>query len=173
MAADNHGNEQVAEFLFSEKWWVAVAFFIFVFLFVKYIWPKIAGGLDGRSNAIEASLKEAEALKEEAQAILAEAERKIAEADKTAQKMIETAKADSKQMAINAEKEIEEEIDRKISIANDKIKRAERAAVDNVKNQAVDAAIAAASAIIEKGITSAKSEKLIKESLKVISNKAS
>lgn len=169
--------EYTADFLLGDKGWVGVAFVIFMVLFIKYAWPKIAGGLDARSSAIAAKLKEAELLKEEAQAILAEAERKVAEADITAARMIETAKADSKQMAINAEKEIEEEIERKISIANEKIKRAELAAVDNVKNKAVDAAIAAASEAIAKelakGNSAAKSDKLIKESLKAISSKAS
>ena len=152
------------------KGWVGIAFIVFAILFVKYVWPLLANILDSRSAQIEAKLREASELKEEAQAILAEAERKSAEADQATKDMISTAKADAKQMIVNAEAEIEKEIEEKISLANKKIERAQKLAIENVKNKAVDAAIDAASELIEKKISKgSKKDALIKDSLKVIS----
>lgn len=160
----------IAHFLLDETGWVAVAFVAFALLFLFKVWPKIAEALDGRTKAIEEQLRQAAELKEEAQAILAESERKAAEAEQAAKDMIETAKADSKQMIVNAEQEIEKEIEEKTSLAKQKIKRAEAQAIDNVRDQAVDAAIAAAAELIQKEVSKgSKKDALVKDSLKVIS----
>ena len=53
-------------FYHDPKFWVAAAFVIFILLAAKYIWPKIAKGLDGRSAAIRDQLEQAhEALMKE------------------------------------------------------------------------------------------------------------
>lgn len=154
--------------------WVGIAFAIFIILFIKYAWPKMALALDGKSLQIRNQLEEAANLKEEAQAILADAERKSAEASQAAIDMMETAKADAKQMIVNAEKEIEKEIEEKLVFADKKIRRAEKLAIENVRDKAVDAAIDAATVMIEKELSKgSKKDALVKDSLKVISSKVS
>lgn len=154
----------------SATGWVGVAFVIFCALFIWKAWPMIAKSLDAKSKEIADKLAEAEKLKNEAQAMLAEVERKAAEAEQAKIDMLETAKADAKQMIVNAEKEIEKEISEKIALADEKIKRAEKLAIENVRHEAIDAAIKTAEGLISEKLKGAKKDALVKDSLKVISS---
>ncbi len=151
--------------------WVGVAIVAFLVLAVTKIWPKLAAALDGYSANIRAEIENANALKAEAQALLVQTQRKAAEAERMADEILERAKFEAKQIADEAEKEIEREIERKMKLAEDKIKRAEDAALENVRRKAVESAIEAAREILEGELAkSDKKQKLIDKSIKLISS---
>lgn len=148
----------------SESGWVAVAFALFVVLFIKKVWPHLANALDARSLKIADELKEAKLLKEEAQDLLAEAQRNSADAEKAAVEMVETAKSEAKRIAQKAEADMNEEADRKLTLVKQKIKRAEQQAIESVKKEAVDEAVKLATKIL--ATNSAKNHKsLLSESI--------
>lgn len=151
--------------------WVGIGFFIFVALFVWKAFPLLGKGLDDYGNKIATEIATAQALRKEAQELLDAAEKKSAAAERNASEIIERAKFEAKLIADEAEKDIEREIERKMKIAEEKIQRAEVAAVENVRKKAVEKAIEAASEAIRKELTGAKSEQLVEKSLRLISNK--
>jgi len=51
--------------------WITLSFVIFVAIFLRFVWPAIAKGLDGRSETIRLQLEQATRLRNEAQALLA------------------------------------------------------------------------------------------------------
>ena len=158
--------------LLDESAWVAIAFLIFVILFARYVWPKIGAALDTRSANIAKEIEEAHNLKEEAQVIYAEAQRKAVDAEKRAEELVAHAKEEAKQIIVTAEKEMKAEMERKLKSAEDKLARAEQAAIDNVRAKAVEeGARLAEEALAEKlsGISGKKQgTKLVKDSIKKI-----
>jgi F0F1-type ATP synthase membrane subunit b/b' len=60
--------------MFNEKFWLAIAFFSFLGLLIKFVFPKIAKNLDAQSKKIAEDILEAKKLREGAQKLLEEAQ---------------------------------------------------------------------------------------------------
>ena len=146
--------------------WVAVAFALFIVLFVKYAWKPITGGLDNRSKQIRDELDEAVRLREEAQALLAEYKQKQTEMLAEAESVLEHAKEEGKAMKANAEKDLEASVKRRSKMAKEKIARAEADAVAKVQSNMADIAVNAARAIITEQLQDGANEELIDQSTK-------
>ena len=166
MAVEEH---QDVSTLADPAFWVSMGFLGFILLAAKYVWPKLTASLDAHTNKVKSELDQAKQLKEEAEAILAAAKRKAGEAENLATEILERAKFEAKQIAHDSEKEIEKEIDRKMKLAEAKIKRAEETALENVRKQAIDIAVKTAGEILAKESGKA-AEKTLASSLTVISN---
>lgn len=147
--------------------WVGVAFFIFVGVL---IWKKVPGAiaksLDERAARIQAQLEEARTLKEEAQALLAQYQRKHRDAKKEAEDMLALAREEVELMAIEAEKNLEVLFERQMKTTEDKIAQAEIEAVKEVRVAAVEAAVGAASAILNTQLKAGKHGKLVDDAIK-------
>jgi F-type H+-transporting ATPase subunit b len=163
--------EWITHQLQDEQTWVAVAFLIFLLGAAKFAFPTLGKQLDSRAEKIQAEIEEAQRLKEEAQTLFAEAQRKLQEADRGAQEIIERARFESKQIADDAEKEIEREMDRKIKLAEEKIARAEASALESVRTRAIEAGMEAAKNTITSQLTGAKAKAYIQSSAEQISKK--
>jgi len=152
--------------LAEPEFWVAVAFFGFVAIVLYYKLPgQITAALDKRAELIAHELDEARRLREEAQAILADYERKQRDAEKEASEIVALAKREAEILAEEARKKFEESIDRRASMARDKIARAEAQALDDVRTKTIEVAIAAAETLIDKKLTPAAAAKLIDKSI--------
>ncbi len=162
------------KFIHNPASWVAIAFLIFAYFTVRKLFPKLGSSLDSYSAKISKEIEEAKVLKAEAEQLLLTAQKKSAEAERTASEIVERAKFDAKLIADEAEKDIEREIDRKMKIAEEKIKNAESAAVEHVRNRAVEIAVNAATEILTKELQAEKtSEKLVEKSIRLISSNLS
>ena len=132
----------------SPEFWVAVAFVIFVAAVAKPAGRAMTTALDGRAARIKASLDEARSLREEAQHLLAEYQRKQRDAAREAEQMIEQARAEARHIAAEATGNLDRAIERREAGARDKIAQAEADAVREVRNVAIDVAIAATGRVI-------------------------
>lgn len=133
----------------TPDFWVAVAFFLFIGLLLYKGVPALIGkALDERAETIKKSIDDARKMREDAQALLAEYQRKAAEAADEAEKIIEQAKRESEAMRSEAERKAAESVARRIKLAEEKIARAEMAAIGEVRGAAVDAAISASEKIL-------------------------
>lgn len=121
----------------------------------------ILGALDARAEKIRADLDEAKRLREEAQATLASLQRKQRDAISEAQEIIAHAQRDAERLRDKAMKEIEESIKRREALAADRIAQAEAAALAEVRNTAVDVAIAASRQLIASKLDPGKARALI------------
>src|SRR5262245_53608549 len=159
------------EFLSDPEIWVAAAFLIFVGLAAKPIGRAIAKGLDGRATRIKAQLDEARALRDEAERLLAEHQRKQIAAVKEAEGILARAREEAERIRRETTANLEAAFVRREKMALDKIAQAESQAVADVRNQAVDIAMAAAAKLLKEGIDSGKGDELIDSAIKELDRK--
>lgn len=151
---------------------VLIAFVIFIGVLVYFKVPGMLGKmLDDRADNVRSELETARALREEAQTILAEFERKQKDVQEESQRIVAQAKADAEAAAVQAKEDLQASIERRMKAAADQITSAEEAAVKEVRDRAVQVAVAAAADVVRQGITPADADALIGESLKVVEQK--
>ncbi len=127
----------------SPTFWVAVSFLILVGLIAKPAGKAIIKALDDRTERIRATLDDATKLREEAQHLLADYQRKQRDAAKEIDDLIASAQAEAKNLAAEAAVKMEETLRRREQLARDKIAQAEAEALQQVRDTAIDLAIAA------------------------------
>ena len=159
------------EFLSDPEIWVAAAFLIFVGLAAKPIGRAIGKGLDGRAAKIKGQLDEARALRDEAERLLAEHQRKQIAAVKEAEGILARAGEEADRIRRETTANLEAAFVRREKMALDKIAQAEAQAVTDVRNQAVDIAMAAAAKLLKDGIDSGKGDELIDSAIKELDRK--
>jgi len=159
------------ELLRDPEIWVAVAFLIFVVLTARPIGRAIAKGLDGRAAKIKAQLDEARALRDEAERLLAEHQRKQIAAVKEAEGILARTREEAERVRREAAASLEAALGRREKMAMDKIAQAEAQAVADVRNHAVDIAMAAATKLLKEGIDSGKGDELIDSAIKELDRK--
>jgi F-type H+-transporting ATPase subunit b len=149
--------------------WVAVAMLA---VFALLIWKKVPGAigraLDSKIALIREQLAEAEALRKEAEALKAEYEKKAASADKDRDALMERAKHEAKEIVAKAKTDAEALIERRTRMAEDKIAAEERAAVEQLRTTAADAAAKAAARIIAERHDAATDAKLVDQAIREI-----
>lgn len=159
-------------FLYDTNIVVAIAFVIFVgFLVYAGVPGKIGKLLDDRADKIKADLAEARALREEAQQILASYERKQQEVEQLAAEIVSKAKAEAQMNADAAKADLAASIERRIASAKDQIASAEAGAVREVKDRAVEVAIAAAQDVISTQMDAARASGLIDSAIQQVGAK--
>ncbi|MEM6637058.1 MAG: F0F1 ATP synthase subunit B [Pseudomonadota bacterium] len=128
---------------------VTIAFVLFAGILIYFKVPgMLMGMLDKRAEGIERELGEARALRDEAQSLLASYERKAREVEEHAGRIVAQAKEEAEIAAQRAKEDLQESIARRIKAAEDQIASAETAAVKEVRDRAVEIAIAAAGTLI-------------------------
>lgn len=159
-------------FISTPEFWVAVSFFGFLALLVYFKIPgMVAELLDKRADDIRNELDEARRLREEAQAILADYERKQRDAEKEVEDIINLARQEAEAFASETREKLQESLERRTRLAEEKIDRAEEQAIGEVRTAAIDVAIGAAEQIIEKKMTVTASAKLVNQSIKGLKSK--
>ena len=145
--ADDHGADH-AEGGIPTEVWLALALVVLGAVVFKRVKAGVLGALDGRAQAIRQELDEAQRLREEAQAVLADYQRRYRDAMKDAEEIIAHARRDAERLRAQAEVDIAETLRRREQLAMDRIAHAESQALAEVRDQAVDAAIAASRDLI-------------------------
>jgi F-type H+-transporting ATPase subunit b len=128
--------------------WVGLAFVLVVALIFRPAAKAVASNLDARAAKIRAQIEEARKLREDAQAVLADYQKKQRDAMSEAEKIIAQARQDAARLKVDAEKDLENAIARRKQQALDRIAQTEAQAVAQVRNTAVDVALAAAEQLI-------------------------
>jgi F-type H+-transporting ATPase subunit b len=146
--------------------WATIALVIFIGLIVYLKVPgKIAGALDQRAERIRNELEEARRLREEAQQLLAEYQRKRKEAEQEAGDIVAAAKREANHLVEEAKARTQEYVARRTALAEQKIAQAERDAVNAVRSNAVDIAVAAAARLLDERADADVKAQLFKSSL--------
>ena len=160
------------EFLATAEFWVAVSFVLFMGL-VIYLGAhkKVAGALDARAARIAKELEEAKRLRVEAEKVLADYRQKQGDAVKEAQAIVDLAKKEAEIMTAETRRSMQEQFDRRMKLAEDKIARAEADALREVREAAADAAIAAAQSVIAAQLTPETADKLVKQGIEALKGK--
>lgn len=151
---------------------VLIAFILFVGVLFYLRVPSMIGALlDKRAGTIQTELDEAKKLRDEAQALLASYERKQREVQEQADRIVETAKSEASSAAEQAKADIARSVERRLASATDQIASAEASAVREVRDQAVNVAVAAAQNVIASQTSAADGNKLIDQAIATVDQK--
>jgi F-type H+-transporting ATPase subunit b len=149
--------------------WVALAMLA---VFAILVWKKVPGAigraLDGKIALIRDQLAEAESLRKEAEALKAEYEAKSASADKERATILERARHEAEEIVAKAKADSDALIERRTRMAEDKIAAEERAAVDQLRATAADAASRAAARLIAERHDASTDAKLVDQAIREI-----
>ena len=160
------------QFIYEPEFWVAVSFFIFIGVLVYFgVHMKVVSALDARALRISKELEEARRLREEAEKVLADYQRKLGDVVTEVDNITALATTEAKTLAAETRQSLKEYFDRRIKLAEEKIARAEMEAVRELRNDVVDAAIAAAQNLIAAKLTPDRAKKLVSESIKALKSK--
>jgi F-type H+-transporting ATPase subunit b len=152
--------------------WVALAVLIvFALLAWKKVHHAVGRALDSKIALIRDQLAEAESLRKEAEALKSEYEAKAASADKDREALLERAKHEADEIVAKAKTDAEALIERRSRMAEDKIAAEERAAVEQLRATAADAAAKAAARLIAERHDAATDAKLVDQAIKEIAGR--
>src|SRR5436305_14829404 len=152
--------------------WVALAMLpVFAILIWKKVPAAIGKALDGKIALIRDQLAEAETLRKEAEALKAEYEAKSASVDKDREALLERARHEADEIVAKAKTDAEALIGRRTRMAEDKIAAEERAAVEQLRAAAADAAAKAAARLIAERHDAATDAKLVDQAIGEIASR--
>ena len=151
--------------------WVALAFVVFVALVAWKASKPILDGIDARAERIKAELDEAQRLREEAQKALAEYKRKQRDAVKEAEDMLASAKHEADLLRKQAAEDLKETLARREKAALDKIAQAEASALQDVRAQAVDIAIAATAKLLSENVDPQRDQAMVDQAIQDLGRK--
>jgi F-type H+-transporting ATPase subunit b len=138
--------------MFNEKFWLAISFFAFLGLFIKFVIPKLTKSLDQKSKEIAEEILAAKELKEKATKLLAAAQKYHQESLSYADKLRADAEIEAQKFLSEAEKSINEELEKKTIAANNRIKFAEEKAIMEIKESIINAALSSIEDESKKGL---------------------
>jgi F-type H+-transporting ATPase subunit b len=153
------------QLLHDPEFWVLVSFIIVLAGLFRKAGPLITKFLDDRATKIKAELEEAHKLRDEAQRMLAEYQRKQRDALKEAEEIVARARVEAERAGEQAARDLDAALERRKRLALEKIALAESKATAEVRNTAVDVAIAAVREILAKALDAPRKGKLIDEAI--------
>ena len=149
--------------------WTAVVFLMLLGILWKFAWGPLLAAVDAREKGIQDALEEAAARNAEAERLLEEHRQQLADARRQASEVL----ADAKTAGDRVRKEIEEkarvEAQGILDRARAEIGRERDAALDTLRKESVDLALAAASRLLDQNLDQAKDRSLVEDYLKGMS----
>jgi F-type H+-transporting ATPase subunit b len=142
----------LTEIFGGSEFWVLVAFVIAISFLVYKTWGGALSALDQRSAKIKTELDEAQRLAEEAQKSLAQYQLKQRDALKESEAIIAQARAEAGRFVAQARLDLAAALDRRRRMAIERIALDETEAVAEVRNQAVEVAVAAVRRILARDL---------------------
>jgi F-type H+-transporting ATPase subunit b len=130
------------------EFWVLLAVVAFAIVVWKPARRAVVGTLDERATRIRGELEEARKLRDEAEQLLADYRQKEREAAADAQAIIAHARDEAERIAAQSARDLQQSLERRQRLAEERIAQAEAKALDEIRAAAVDVAIAAAREVI-------------------------
>ncbi|CFX60720.1 ATP synthase subunit b 2 [Candidatus Filomicrobium marinum] len=158
--------------LLSAEFWVLFSFIAFMAIVLYLRVPRTVGSaLDNRADKIRQELDDARRLREEAQAMLADYQRRAREAEEEAKSIVDQARREAEALEAETELKLKDNLERRTRLAEEKIARAEAQAISEVRSKAIDAAVAAAEAILRNKTSGQSGNELVQDSIRKLSNR--
>jgi len=145
--------------------WTVVIFLLLLLILKRFAWPAVLGAVEAREQALEQQLAEAERNRAEAAKLLEEHKRLLGDAKTQAHAIVlEARQLAEKERAVAMEK-VKQEQEELLARARREIAAERDRAVAELRREAVDLSLAAASKLIEKRLDSETDRKLVLEYL--------
>ena len=141
--------------------WTWIVFIALFFLLKKYAWPAILKSAEEREQTIQRQLSEAERLNAEAKTLLLQQEKAMAEARSSAQSLLAEAKSQAERERAAAVEKTKAEQDEMLARARREIGAERERAIAELRREAVDLSLAAASRLVGERLDSESDRKLV------------
>jgi len=141
--------------------WVLLGFIIFIALVWKKARQALAAGLEARAGRIRREITDAERLRAEAETMLREAEQHQKTALQEAKATLDGAKREADRIKEQAAKNIVALLEKRRQAALEKIAQAEAAAIADVRQHAVDVAVAATRQVLMREVQGALADRMV------------
>ncbi len=151
--------------MLNEKFWLAIAFFTFVVLLLKFARKSIAKSLDDKSKQIAEEILAAKEMKEKAAKLLAAAEKYSQESNDYAKKLLQDAESEAAKFLSEAQKSATEEVAKKTAAAAERIKQEEALAISHIKEKIVSSAIKQVEEKLQKNLSEQQSNSVLTKSI--------
>jgi F-type H+-transporting ATPase subunit b len=146
--------------------WVALAMIALLGIMLwKRVPAMIGKALDGQIDGIRKTLDDAASLRKEAEKLKAEYEAKRNAAAKEAEAIVAAANVDADTLIANARVQAETMVARRTAMAETKIAAAERAASDDIRAIAANAATAATQKLLTEKLDGASRDRLVDQAI--------
>jgi F-type H+-transporting ATPase subunit b len=151
--------------------WTIVVFLLLLAVLKKFAWPAVLGAVEAREKALEEQLAAAQRSRTEAAELLAEHKKLVADAKSQAHTVMAESRAlAEKERAVALEKTKEEQAEL-LARARREIASERDRAVADLRREAVDLSLAAASKLIGERLGSETDRKLVTEYLATLDAK--
>ncbi len=150
--------------------WLFVCFVVFIFIMARYAVKPFLAMLDQKGQEVSKRLEEAYILREKAIELHAEAKRAKEEATLEAQKIIEYANKDAETILAQGQADLEQHIQKRKQLVENRIKLAENRAINDLKSSASDLATIMASGVIEQHFNEQDDDNLIDQTIADLPN---
>jgi F-type H+-transporting ATPase subunit b len=141
--------------------WTWVVFLTLFFVLKRFAWPAILKSAEEREQTIQRQLSEAERLNAEAKALLLQQEKAMAEARSSAQSLLAEAKSQAERERAAAVEKTKAEQDDMLARARREIGAERERAIADLRREAVDLSLAAASRLVGERLDSESDRKLV------------
>jgi len=145
--------------------WIWLVFALLVFLLGRFAWKPFLGALEAREKGIQDALDEAAARNAEAADLLEQHRQQLADARRQANEILAEGKAAGERVRKDIEEKARGEGQAIVERARQEIDRARDAALESLRKEAVELAMAAASRLLSENLTQAKDRQLVEQFL--------
>lgn len=145
--------------------WTAIVFLALLGILWKFAWGPILGAVEARESGIQSKLDEAASRNEEAAKLLAEHKEQLADARRQANELIAEGKAAGEHLRKDIEEKARAEAQGIVDRARAEIERERDQAIEALRRESVDLALAAASRLMQENLDQDKDRQLVERYL--------
>jgi len=151
--------------------WTLLVFAVLFFILSKFAFKPILAAVEGREKDLRDAMEQAKADRDAAAALMGEQKRQLDAARAEAQKIITDGRATAEKMRADLLEQTRAQQGEMLERAKRDIESEKLAAIDEMRREAVDLAIAGASKVIEKNLDDAQNRTLVENYLASIGTK--
>lgn len=141
--------------------WTLLVFGALFYLLKKFAWPHIVGAVEAREKRLEEQLANAERLQAEAQKLVEQNQKALAEARGQAQALLNEARGQAEKERAVALEKTKAEQDEMLARARREIGTERDRAIADLRKEAVDLSLAAASKLVGERLDSEADRKIV------------
>ena len=145
--------------------WTLIVFGVLLFLLGRFAWAPILGAVEAREAGIQSAIDEAKRQNAEAARLLAEHQEQLGDARRQANELIAEGKTAGETLRREIEEKARVEGQAIVERARAEIERERDAALDALRRESVDLALAAASHLMNESFDQAKDRALVERYL--------
>lgn len=143
------------------SFWTTLVFILLLGILWKFAWGPILGAVQAREDGIQETLDQAANEREEAAKLLAEHREQMADVRRQAQQIIAEGKEAGERVRQDIEEKARAEGDAMIERARESIDREKDAALEELRKESVELALAAAAKLVQESLDEEKDRELV------------